>query len=123
MLADEENVVLKQGGINLLPTPGNATLHQRRHGANRAEHASHDVVHARPRAQRIAGAASHVGQTAHHLHHFIKRRTVLVGTRQETRMVDINEAGVVLAERGIVQPELGQRPGLKVLQHHIGRQR
>jgi hypothetical protein len=57
---------------------------QRGHGADGAKHAAHDVVHAGARAQRVAGAAGHVGQAAHHLHHFVQRGAVVVGAGQES---------------------------------------
>ena len=95
MLADEEDVVLEQGRVHLLPAPGDAALHQRRHGANRAKHAAHDVVDAAACAQRVARAAGHVGQAAHHLHHFVQRGAVLVRPGQKAGVVHVDEAGLI----------------------------
>jgi hypothetical protein len=65
-------------------------------GADGAEHAAHDVVHAGARAQRIAGAARHVGQPAHHLHHLVERGAVLVRAGQEALVAHVDDRGLSL---------------------------
>ena len=52
--------------------------------ADRAEHAAHDVVDAGAGAQRVAGAAGHVGEAAHHLHDLVERGAVVVRSRAES---------------------------------------
>ena len=116
----KKDVVFEQGRVHLLPAPGDATLHQGRHGPDGAKHAAHDVVDAAASAQRIAGAPGHVGQATHHLHHFIQRCAVLVRTGQKAGVVHVDEAGVDLRQRGVIQPVLGHHAGLEVLRHHVG---
>jgi hypothetical protein len=123
VLADEEHVVLEQRALHLHAAAGDAALDQRAHRADGAEHAAHDVVDAAAGAQRVARAAGHVGQAAHHLHHLVERGAVLVGAGQEALVADVDQPLVVLRERGVVEPEPGQRAGLEVLCHDVGRQR
>ena len=59
-----------------------------------AEHSAHDVVDAGARAQRIAGPAGHVGQAAHHLHHFVQRGAVVVGPGQEALVAGVDDARI-----------------------------
>ena len=121
MLAHQKHIVFIQRRLHLLAPAGDAALDQRPHGTDGTKHAAHDVIHTAAGAQRVARAAGHVGQPAHHLHHHVERRAVVVGPGQKTFVADIDQARVGLAERGVIEPVLGHGAGLEVFGHHISR--
>ena len=121
MLGHQKHVVLEQCALHLLALPGLRPLRQRRHGADGAEHAAHDVVHAGTGAQRVAGAARHVGQATHHLHHLVQRGAVVVRAWQKAFVADVNQARVQGFEAGIVQAQFGHGAGLEVLADDVCR--
>ena len=55
-----------------------------RENADDAEHTAGHVDHGRPGAQRPPWRTGHVGETTHHLGHFIQRRALLVGPGEKT---------------------------------------
>jgi hypothetical protein len=77
-----------------MPRPVMPRCTAARQHADGAEHAAHDVVDAGAGAQRVARAAGHVGQAAHHLHHLVQRRAVLVGPGQEALVADVDQPRV-----------------------------
>ena len=119
MLANQEHVVLEQRRLHFLALARHRALHQRGHRADRPEHAAHDVVHARARAQWVARTAGHVGEAPHHLHHFIERGAVLIGAWQKPFVAHIDEARMVFGKRCVVETILVERSRLEVLGHHI----
>ena len=121
MLGHQKHVVLEQCTLHLLALPGLRPLRQSRHGADGTEHAAHDVVHAGTGAQRVAGAAGHIGQAAHHLHHFVQRGAVVIGAGQKTFVADVNQARVQGFQTDVVQPQFGHGAGLKVLADDVCR--
>ena len=97
VLRYQKDVVLKQRRLHFLAPARLLALHQRGHGPHGAKQAAHDVVHTAARAQRVAGAAGHIGQAAHHLHHLVQRGTVVVGAGQKAFVADVNQALIQLA--------------------------
>ncbi len=120
VLADQKHIVLKQRGLHLLAAPADGALHDGAQDGDGAKHAAHDVVDAGARAQRVAGAPGHVGQPAHHLHHFVQGRAVLVRAGQEALEAGVDQARVAWAQSRVVQAVLGQRAGLEVFKNHVG---
>jgi hypothetical protein len=120
VLRDQEHVVLEQRGLHFAALAGEVALAQRGHCADGAEHAAHDVVHAGARAQRVARAARHVGEAAHHLHHFVERGAVVVRAGQKALVAHVDEARIQLAERVVVEPQLLHGAGLEVLADDVG---
>ena len=120
VLAHQKHVVLEQRALHLLPLARDAALDQRAQGADGAEHAAHDVVDAAAGTQRVTGAPGHVGQAAHHLHHFIECGAVLIGSRQKALVADIDQARIDLGQRSVVESVFAHGAGLEVLGHHVG---
>ena len=121
VLAHQEHVVLEQRGLHLAAFAREFTLAQRGHGADGTEHAAHDVVDAGAGAQRITGAPGHVSQAAHHLHHFVKGRAMVVGAGQEALVADVDQARVEFAQRLVIEAQLLHGAGLEVLADDVGR--
>ncbi|MNR63556.1 hypothetical protein D3C85_1859010 [compost metagenome] len=61
-------------------TPGGMAVMQRGQRAHHTEGATQDVVDGRRHPLWRIGAAIDIGQPAHHLHHFVQCRPMLVGT-------------------------------------------
>ena len=120
VLCHQKNIVFEQRGLDLLPAPGLGPLHERGHGAHGAEQATHDVVDTGPRPQRVARSAGHIGQPAHHLHHFVQRCAVVVRAGEKAFVADINQPRVARAEGGVVQAEFLHGLGFEVLAHDVG---
>ena len=120
VLGHQEDVVFEQGRLHLAAFARQFALAQCGHGTDGPEHATHDVVHAGACTQRVADAAGHVGQAAHHLHHFVECSAVVVRAGQEAFVADVDEARVQLLERGIVQAQLLHGAGFEVLADDVG---
>ena len=120
MLRHQKNIVFKQGGLHLLAAPGLCPLHQCGHRTHGPENATHDVVDARARPQRIARPAGHIGQPTHHLHHFVQRGAVVVGAGEKAFVADVNEAGITRAQGGVVKTEFLHGLGFEVFAHDVG---
>ena len=121
VLGDQKHIVLEQCALHFLALARFLALRQGCHGTHGTEHAAHDVVDTGARAQRVAGASCHIGQAAHHLHHLVQGRAVLVGAGQKPFVAHVDEAWKLLLETFIVQTELGHGARLEVLGHYIGR--
>ncbi len=120
VLPDQKHIVFKQGALHLLPLACDAALHQRPQCADGPKQAAHDVVDAGAGAQRVSRAARHVGQTAHHLHHFIQGGAMLIGAGQKAFVADVDQPLVGGGKAGVVQTVFFHRAGLEVFRHHIG---
>ena len=92
---------------------------QRGQHADRAEHAAHDVVDRTARPQRTAYRPGHVGETGHHLHHFVQRETVFVRTVQKAFMRDINQPGIAFAQRRIIETQARHAARFEVLDEDV----
>ena len=97
VLGHQKNIVFEQRGLHLLTAPGLCPLHQCGHRTHGTEQAAHDVVDAGSCPQRVARSAGHIGQPAHHLHHFVQRGAVVVGAGEKAFVADVNQAGVARA--------------------------
>ena len=120
VLRHQQHVVLEQRALHLLAAARAFALGQRGHRTDGAEHAAHDVVHARASPQRAAFRARHVGQAPHHLHHLVQRGAVLVGAGQEALERHVHQPRVQLRQRLPAQPHALQRARLEVLAEDIG---
>ena len=121
MLGHEKYIVLKQGTLHFLTLPCFLPLRQCSHSADSAEHPAHDVVHTGTRTQRVTRTTGHVGQSAHHLNHFIQCGTVFIRPGEKAFVADVNEPRVQDFETGVVQSELFHGAWLEVLAHHVRR--
>ncbi|MNS57750.1 hypothetical protein D3C72_906480 [compost metagenome] len=122
-LRDQQKIVFEQAGPHMAAAPRGVAVVQCGQGAHHAERAAQDVVDRRGHALRRVGAAVDIGQAAHHLHHFIQRRPVLVRPRQKALERHVDQPGVFGRQRFIVQPVLRQAAVAEVLHHHVGLQR
>jgi len=95
-------------------------LAQRRLRADHREHAAHDINHRRAGAQRLAGRSGHIGEPGHKLHHFIERRTVLVGPAQKTFQRAIDQPRIPLRQIGVAAAQPVHGAGCVVFQNEVG---
>ncbi|MET3249264.1 hypothetical protein ABIE53_006074 [Burkholderia sp. OAS925] len=119
VLRDEKHVVLEQRTLHFLALPRAFALRERGHRTDRAEHAAHDVVHARAGAQRPPFGSGHIREAAHHLHDFVQCRAMVVRPRQKALVRNVDEARVQLRQRGVAEPELVHRSALEVLAEDV----
>ena len=120
MGADEERVVLEQRGVDELAAAGGLADPQRRLDADDAEHAAHDVIDAGSGAQRLAGRAGHIGESAEHLHDLVQGRPVPVGSGQEALEGAVDESRIAGRELLVPVAHRLHLPDPEVLQQDVG---
>ena len=119
-LRHQQQVVLEQARADVAAAARARTVVQRGQRADHAEGAAQDVVGRGRDAARRARRAVDVGQAAHHLHHLVECRALLVRAGQEALERDVDEPRVLGRQRGVVQPVLGEAAVAEVLQQHVG---
>ena len=62
----------------------------------------------------------HVREPAHHLHHFVERKTLFVRPRQESLVRNVDQPRKLLRQRFVVEPERRHEAGPEILEHHVG---
>jgi len=120
VLGREQHAVFVQCTLHFAADTRAVALIERGQHANGAEHAAHDVVHRTAGAQGAAHRPGHVGQARHHLHHFIQGQAVVVRATEEALVRGIDQPGVTLAERGVIETQRVHAPGLEVFDEHVG---
>ena len=120
VLSNQEDVVLVKRGLHFLAEASLLSFLQCCHRCNTAKQATHDVVDAAACSQRLAHRPGHVGQAAHHLHHFIERCAVVIGPGQEAAQFDIDQAWIDFLQCFVIKALRGHCLRAKVVAHDIG---
>ncbi len=79
MLADQKRGGLKECAGHVAALPCLTALVQRGQNGNHTEHAASNVDDRRARPKRPVRKARHVGESTHHLGHFIQSHPILIG--------------------------------------------
>jgi hypothetical protein len=119
MLRHQKDVVLEEPALNILAFARVASLVKCSENGNRAEHAAHHIVDGRARTHRPAFAASHVGETAHHLHNLIERSATLIRAGQKPLVRTIDDLRPQFLYVVVSQPKLIHRAGAEILTYYI----
>ncbi|CUI69575.1 Uncharacterised protein [Achromobacter xylosoxidans] len=116
------DLAVQQRNVDLLPFSGRVAMAQRRQDADRRVHARHDVGDADAHLHRRAvGLAGQAHDAAHALDQEVIACAPGVGAGlAEAGDRAIHQAGIALAQAGIVQSMPGQSADLVVFHQHIG---
>ena len=120
VLRHQEGIVLEQGALHVLALSRGMALVQRGEDRHRTEHPPHHVIHRRAGTQRAKTPSRHVGQAAHHLHHFIQAGAVFVRPGQKSLQRAINDFRLQLFEIGVAETQFLHRTESEILGHHVG---
>ena len=120
MLADEIDGGFKERRLDKLALAGAVAFLDRGENADDAEHAARHVDHARSRAQRASRRSRHIGESAHHLRHFVQCGALFIGAGQEPLCRTIDQARIDRGERRIIEPELVERAGPEIFDQYVG---
>jgi hypothetical protein len=121
VLGDGEEAVLEEPDADLPALAGRGALEEGGEDADDAERAAHDIGHRRADTQRPLARAGHIGKSAHHLHHLVERRAMLVGTGEEALMRGDDQPRKLALQRHRVETDLGDGVVAEILDEGVSR--
>jgi hypothetical protein len=119
VLTDQIDARLKKGAADLLAVAARLALEQRGEYRDDGKHPTGDIDYGCAGTQGTSGRSSHAGQPAHHLRHFIEGRALFVRARQKAFLRTIDQAGILVTQRFVIEAQTVESPGAKVLEQHI----
>src|SRR6478609_9184932 len=116
---DQQRDVLIERAPDMLSNAGPLAFMQSRQNADDRKHSPHHVVDRSPSTQWPSGRARHVGKPAHHLHHFVEGRPMLVGTGKKPLERAIDEPRIELRQCLVAKTDFVHPTGTEVLDQHV----